>query len=850
MRRVILPLAFLLLCSSLVHAQDRRGPFTHAKRSVRTRDVDQKHIRLDLRFDWDKQEVQGRATLNLSTFKKLREITLDASDMEITQVTLLPGKSDTSPRELKHTHKQNKLSIQLDQVSPAGADVDLQIEYVFRNPTRGVHFVVPDETEPDQPRMAWTQNEPEYASHWFPCIDSPADRLTSEIVATVPADFFVLSNGVLKSKQRNQDGTQTWHWRQPKSHVAYLMSVVAGRFEALEQEWAGIPITSYVPVGRIADAPRSFEKTPQMMEFFSRKIGVVYPWSKYTQICVDEYQWGGMEHTSATTLTLGTLHDERAHLDTSSDNLVAHELIHQWFGDLLTCKDWGELWLNESFATYFATLWQEEDEGWDEATWKRYQEANGYKGEDKKYRRSIVNYNYNDPSKMFDGHSYPKGGRVLHMLRFVLGDEMFWKSINRYTTVNQHRCVETADFRIAIEDATGRGLNWFFDQWLYHGGHPDFHVEWDWNADSNTASVTVKQTQKVNDITPLFRMPVEIEIATTDDTVIRRVELSKAEETFHFQSDERPTRVCFDPNDWLLKTLEFFKSKEELLDQLANDEHIMCRARAAQSLTEYKEHGDAAAALCRAATDDKFWAVRQEAAKSLGKFKGDDVRECLLAVAKTDAKSFVRRAAITSLAQFKHDDTNAALRQVVKDDRSYYAVAAALKSLMKVDRDGCSADLLAALNRKSHRQVIVKAALEGLVELKNDKAANQVEALLAVRSRPNRQAVLAGGLARLQPDDKDARQQLLDLLGDDRRGVRSIAVNAIVAIGDPAAIESLEKKRDEVETPGARRALDDAIEKLTAKRGKGDDELKKELAALRKQNDALEERLEKLERRD
>src|SRR6185503_2396443 len=200
--------------------------------------------------------------------------------------------------------------------------------------------------------------------------------------------------------------------------------------------------------------------------------------------------------TSATTLTLRTLHDERAHLDVSSDNLVAHELAHQWWGDLLTCKEWGELWLNESFATYFATLWTEHDEGADEAAWDRRQEANSYFGEDARYRRSIVNYRYDDPEVMFDRHSYPKGGRVLHMLRGELGDELFWRAIRRYCEVNQHRTVETADLRIAVADATGQELNWFFDQWVHHGGHPEFAITWKWNDTQKTVELVVKQTQK------------------------------------------------------------------------------------------------------------------------------------------------------------------------------------------------------------------------------------------------------------------------------------------------------------------------------------------------------------------
>ncbi|MCA9121623.1 MAG: HEAT repeat domain-containing protein [Planctomycetaceae bacterium] len=841
-RRCLYVVTLLNCLTSLLPAQDRRGPFTHAPRSVRTRDIDQQHIRLDLRLDWDKQQVDAQAMVSLSPFKPTKEVILDAAGMKVSRVT-------RDSKSLKYETKPQQLIVQLDREFMPGEMVSLVIDYVVVRPKHGLHFVVPDDSEKNQPRMAWTQSEPEFAHYWFPCIDSPADRLTSEIIATAPKDYFVLSNGTLESKRLNADGTQTWHWRQAKSHVPYLFSVVAGEFDAYEQRWNEVPVVSYVPKGQLNLAARSFEKTPAMMDFFSRKIGVKYPWPKYTQICVDEYGWGGMEHTSATTLNMHTLHDDRAHLDVSSDNLVAHELIHQWYGDLLTCKDWGEIWLNESFATYFATLWNEEDFGWDEATWSRYEEAMSYMREDKRYRRAIVNYQYDSPDKVFDGHAYPKGGRVLHMLRFVLGDEMFWNAIHHYTTRNMHRTVETADFRIAIEEVTGQGLNWFFDQWLYHGGHPDFEVSWKWDDVAHMVRVSVKQTQKVDSVTPVFRMPVEIEVANEADVKLHRVELSKAEETFHFQSDRRPTRVCFDPKDWLLKSLKFEKSKEELFDQLENDANLMCRLQAAEMLAKFNEDDDVLAALNKALESDRFWAVRQEAAKSLGKFKGDKARDALIAASRSDAKSFVRREAIKSLGSFKHATTNDALRAVISTDQSYYAISEALQALAKVDVSGCEADHLAALNIVSHRQEVLKAAIDGLVKVKSAQACEEISQLLEGDISPERRVVLIGGLARLKPADAEVIAKLYEQLDNDRTSVRRKAIDAIVEVGDPGAIERLLVKRDEQEIPGTIRSIDDAVEKLRDK-NKGIETLQKQLESLRQQNRKLEDRLNKLESKE
>jgi aminopeptidase N len=840
--------AILLSIDPSMQAQDRRGPFTREPRSLRTREVDQQHIRLDLSFDLDKQKFTGRATHRIAAFRPLTKLTLDAGEMRVTKVALLGADAASTPLELKYELAANSLKIELDREYPANAELRLAIDYEVEQPRKGAHFVVPDTEEPTQPRMVWTQSEPEYARFWFPCLDAPGDRITSETYVTAAANYFVLSNGKLQQKSENADGTVTWHWAQEQSHAPYLMSVVVGDFEAYEQQWDGIPITSYVPRGRLADAPRSFEKTPAMMRFFSEKIGFRYPWPKYAQICVDEYEWGGMEHTSATTLNLDTLHDERAHLDGDSDGLVAHELAHQWWGDLVTCKDWAELWLNESFATYFDSLWTEHDEGGDEATWQRRGEANAYLDEDRLVRRSIVNYRYSTPENMFDRHSYPKGSRVLHALRFELGDELFWRALHRYVTVNQHRAVETADLRTAIEEATGVGMTWFFDQWLYHGGHPEFHVTWDWDQATKVATVQVKQTQKVDELTPIFRSSIEIELAGPTFNLLRRVQVSKSEETFHFPLEARPDRVCFDPRDWVLKTLRFDKSKEECLNQLAHDAHLICRAQAVQGLSNWAQDDDVVAALIRAAKSDVFWGVRQEAVQLLGKKSSDVVRTALLEIAARDAKSHVRREAIAALGNFAHDEVRSFLRTAIKQDRSYQAVAEALRALRRVDGEKCEPDLLEALTVPSQRDVIAKAAVDGLVERRSTQGADRIAELLRQPQVPERRMTYIAALARLKPDDASYLDLLRGQLNNERRNVRRAAVDALVELGNPSALEWLQERRAKEITPAAIQAIDLSIDRLRAKQQDAAS-LRKELEDLRRQNKSLEERLRKLEQK-
>lgn len=839
--------SFAACFSRQAAAQDRRGPFTHAPRSVRSRTFDALHLRLELAPDWERRELHGVAIHTLAPFSPARQVEFDAAGMTVRRVRILNGPDGQPGAELAFDQKPDRVTIALDREYAAQQEVRLSVEYAVLRPELGAHFVTPDAHEPAKHRVLWTQSEPEYARHWFPCYDAPNERLTSETLVTVPSGMFVLSNGVLFDKQDRDSGLTTWHWKQEQSHAPYLISVVAGDFAAYERSWDGLPVVSYVPPERLADAERSFGKTPGMMQLFSDKLGR-YPWPKYAQICCDEYG-GGMEHTSATTLGVNTLHDERAHLDVSSDTLVAHELAHQWFGDLVTCKDWAEIWLNESFATYLASVWAEHDLGWDEAAWQRQREAASYLGEDgNAYRRPIVTYRYPNPIDMFDGHSYPKGARVLHMLRYVLGDEMFWKSLRRFLEKHRFSVVETADLRAAIEETTGQGLNWFFDEWLYHGGHPDFQVSYEWVEAEKEVRLVVRQTQKVDDLTPLFRMPIEIELVLPDKTLVEKIVVSQAEETFHFRVDQRPRRVLFDPRDWVLKTLKFDKSKQELLDQLAHDPHVMPRVQAAEGLAKLKGDADVAAALLTAARQDPFWAVRQRAVELAAPFGGDEMRTALAAIAKEDARSAVRRAAVQALGGLTHDESKAALRHAIANDLSYYVVADALRALVKVDREQVEPDLLAATRIASHHETVLAAACEGLVEIKSAGAKAPLLALLQPPATAERRMAVMGAMARLGRTDAEVVDFLTEQLDDNRDQVRQAAARALAETGSPRALEAL-KARRALGIDGRRvvQALDESIKKLL---GTNDvDRLRHDLQSLQEENRKLEERVKQLEQK-
>src|SRR5262245_51713327 len=465
------------------------------------RAVDVEHIKLVLDLDPDTRRIAGTAALTLSVIAPgTRTVTLDAVELVIEKVT-------AAGKGLGFHHDGRKLRVELGAELGVGDRVTLEVGY-RGSPRRGLWFVGPDPGYPDKPIQVWSQGQDEDSRYWFPCVDSPSEKATSEVIVTVPSRFFALSNGELLDDTTTGD-RRTLHWRLDVPHSCYLVTLAAGELTAIEERWRDVVVTYYVRRGGEDQARRTLGRTPQMLELFSRRFGVDYPYSRYAQVLVADFIFGGMENTTATTLTDTVLLDDRAAVDYDVDALVAHELAHQWFGDLVTCRDWGEGWLNEGFATYAEYVWREHHEGRDSADLELEEWGEQYFGEDaERYRRTVAIKLYDEPIDIFDHHLYEKGGRILHMLRHLLGEDAFWRAIGHYLRKHRHGLVETRDLARAIDEATGRVVDWFFSQWVVDGaGHPELELGMSWDPERGVAKVAITQTHKVEGKTPLFRIP-------------------------------------------------------------------------------------------------------------------------------------------------------------------------------------------------------------------------------------------------------------------------------------------------------------------------------------------------------
>ncbi|MEO1133246.1 MAG: M1 family metallopeptidase, partial [Cyanobacteria bacterium J06639_1] len=435
------------------------------------------HIHLAIALDLAAKTLEGTCTLTLDPIRSgVSRLTLDACGLDIDTVRCSGG---VQP----HDYDGEVLTIHLGQPMQVGQKLEVAIAYAARQPQRGIYFIHPTNAYPDKPVQVWTQGEDEDSRYWFPCFDYPGQLATSEIEVTVPAEFTAVSNGKLLNVRDEDGDRKTYHWKQEQVHPTYLMTLAVGRFVEIRDEWRGKPVTYYAEPNLEDRAKLTMGKTPAMIEFFSEIFGYDYPYPKYAQVCVDDFIFGGMENTSCTLLTDRCLIDERAEIDDlRSETLVAHELAHQWFGDLLVIQHWSHAWIKEGMATYAEVLWDERNYGLDHADYHRYQDRCSYMSEDSsRYRRPIVTNVYKVAIELYDRHLYEKGACVYHMLRHWLGQDLFQKAIHTFVNDNAHSTVETVDLIRAIDKATGLNPRSLFDQYVFRGGHPEFKVAYSWD---------------------------------------------------------------------------------------------------------------------------------------------------------------------------------------------------------------------------------------------------------------------------------------------------------------------------------------------------------------------------------
>jgi len=677
-------------------AAQARPPFAKPgtpRQTERIRFFDVKHIKAALTIDTKKREVRGVVTHTVSPLHPfLTQIEIDCGpELKVTRVAAGPKAAGCA-----FTVKDDKLKITLDRAYNQGEPVELAITY-SGSPERGLYFVYPEPAYPEKTLSFWTQGEAEDTHHWLPCYDYPNERATSEMIITAEKPLFVLSNGTLIETSEN-GSSKTYRWRMDAPHSSYLISLAAADFAVYHDRLGNLPLDYYVAKHvDEATARRLMGRTPRMVRFYAEVTGQPYPYTKYAQVCVPDFLAGGMENITATTLTDTALRDEIEVLEGDGDGLIAHELAHQWFGDLVTCKDWSHLWLNEGFASYFDPLFVEIDRGEDAFRLAMHGALEGYLSSDRGYRRPIVEARYTSSESMFDGVTYAKGACVLHALRGLLGNEVWWKGIRHYVAAHKFQVVETDDFRKAMEAASGKKLDWFFDQWAYKGGHPELKVRWRFEDADKSVRVQVRQTQQLDDQTPIFRLPTTLEI--TEDvgkTRVVPIVIDGASQEYIIPCAARPKMVLIDPEGWLIKELDFEKTSQENRFQLEHAACVLARLGAARALVQKASTDPEAAKAVETA-----W-KRENAAEAKRQMfellcNGEETFRAALLEAGRASEPRVRVAAIGGLVRLKHEKAaEAVLRAAWANPREAYgARREALRGLVgwKVkDADALLAD--------------------------------------------------------------------------------------------------------------------------------------------------------------
>lgn len=793
---------------------------------IRSRTIDIKHLDIDLHFDWEKEQAIGSTVVTFSPFADTDHFMLDAAMMTIQSVTLIGGGS------LKYTYDGKKdndnLDIKLDRTYKGSEEVKVKIAYAtnYVNTAdadtaigsfgRGLRFIKPTTDDPNKPRQIWSQGETEFNRYWFPSYDSPNDFRTTDVHVTVAKPFSVVSNGKLVDIKNNTDGTRTFNWKMDQPFSNYLSSIVVSETDPVVQDFEGIPVYNYGYPNEKKEVAATVKNLPATMRFFSEITGVKYPYAKYSQAFVEDFG-GGMENISATTQIEGMIHDDRELLDQDSESLQSHELAHQWFGDYVTCRDWGQIWLNESFATYMQAMWDEKFKGHEEFLYadirKNHDDVLGSWAQGD--RHPIVTRYYANKDAMFDNYAYPGGGSVLHMLRKTVGDKLFSKALNNYLTTNAHQPVSTENLRIAFEESTGQSMDWFFDEWLYKMGHPIFDVTQVYN--NGKLTLDVKQTQKIDlnneyPQTEFFQGYVDVEI----DNQVKRVWLEpKADNVFTFDSAAKPKLVNFDFESTWLKELKFEKSTDDLLYQMANDKDVLARRWAMGELEKKAVAKDPdkariVTAIMTSAEKDPFWRIRRAALSLIADIYSPDpprgkervtptlegpVEAAVIRLTK-DKVSLIRGEAIRLLGETK--DAKYADRMIPGlNDQSYFVIDESATALGKT-KDARAYDAIVKLtNTPSWKDRIKTAGLDGLAEL-GDKRAFDVGYKMAT-DKTLSQSLRTVALKVVGATGKgDPRAYLLIFeqfkTAYDANNIQRLidGIQAIVKLGDPRGQEAID----------------------------------------------------------
>lgn len=664
MKKAILSIALLgIFFSTNVAAQTETSGREKVYRATHTKVTELKHTKLKVNFDYQKEQMNGEEWLTASPFfYPSNELTLDAKGMLIHKVAL---ESNGKKSPLKYDYKDDILKITLDKTYQKNQDYTVYIKYTSRpnevkqegsaaiNDAKGLYFINAQGKDPDMPTQIWTQGETESSSAWFPTIDKPNQKTTQEIYMTVPDKYVTLSNGILKDSQKESNGLRTDHWVMDKRHSTYLFFMGVGEYAIVKDKWRNIPVDYYIEKEYEPYAKQIYGNTPEMIEFFSKKLGYDYPWAKYAQISGRNYVSGAMENTTATLHGSDILQKPGQLIDENTwEDTIAHELFHHWFGDLVTAESWSNLTVNESFANYSEYLWNEFKYGKDQADYHQMTDVNMYIHNPADFKKNLVRFDYASREDVFDLVTYQKGGGILHMLRNYLGDEAFFAGMQDYLKTNEYQNAEAHQLRLSFEKVSGKDLNWFFNQWYFGSGNPKINYSYTFEPVKKQVAVTIEQTQEQP-----FQFPLAIDVYENGKPKRYNVWVNaEAKNTFNFDVSKNADLVNINADGVLLAEINDTKTPEQYLMQFTGSKEFKSRYNALNGIKDQVGKNPAATKLLSAAIKDPYFRTRIKALQLMDlsnaeqlKALGSDVEK----LASNDPKTLVQAAAISALAKTK-----------------------------------------------------------------------------------------------------------------------------------------------------------------------------------------------------
>jgi len=812
---------------------------------------------MDLKIDIQKEHVDAISKLKMqSIVPELRRVFLHAMELKIESII------DDKGNRLTFEMLPDDQAMYVDLKNPLreGEQNELTFTYTIDQPRSGLFFTNPCPEFPDIESSVWTQMQDDYARYVVPIYDNPSHKFPTETIVTVPKGFFAMSNGYLKERREKDDGTETFHWIQDLPIPAYLITVAASEYVEYKEDLDGLEVSYYVHKKWDRDTVyRSFGKTPEMIKFFESKLGVKYPWAKYAQVTAANFLIGGMENTSATTQTDGTLHDDKTHRDTDSDALVAHELAHMWGGDLVTCRTWSHGWLNEGWGTQMQNEWKRHDKGDEEYLYDQYGKQLSYFNEDKNsYRRPIVKNEWERGSDVFDAHLYPGAAWRYYMLKHLVGEDQWWRILGEWMTKFAHKSAYTHDLESLFTEMTGDDYGWFFEQWLYKAGYPECKIKVSHDEKLGHAQVRIEQTQKSDDgMTPkVFRFPLTVEfVAESGERSRYTVQVSERVHGFYYPIKDKPKQVIIDPDYATLMDWKIDKPEPMWIEQLLNGSNTIQKIKAAQALGK-KGTPKAIKALGEALLKEKFWGTQVQITKVLGSLKSEAALEWLLK-ATTMKDTRARTAVATALGEFfKNNRAFDALKELLRDAESYFVVAAAARSIGKIQHDDAFDVLSKFLNDcpESWHDIIEIGVLEGLTATEKKEVIEIVKKYLKLGTsdwiRRQVPVMLATLGKRHKKEYPEIRSILENSLQDNSYRVQQFAISAASKYEDSELIPALSKLAETAAESGIVRGARVAIRNLSKKKQPEEiDSLKKSIEELQKENRDLKDRLDKIEAR-